>query len=84
MYLPTHILNSLQNTAKSDCCLRILSDTIRKITKLYVKFTGKIGHMLIADLVYIMLHHLKSICQTLCTDVHVPLFGCMKTRVQKL
>ena len=30
-----------------------------------VKFIGKIGHTLIADFTYVIIYHLKSICQNL-------------------
>ena len=37
-----------------------------KISKLYVsKFIGKIGHTLVADLAYVVIHQFKSVCQTL-------------------
>ena len=39
--------------------------TLKNLKIVCVKFFGKIGRMLVADLAYVIVHHLKPICWTL-------------------
>ena len=60
-FISNHILDSLQNTTKTDYFLSILNDMYWKNFKtLCVKFIDKIGHTLVVDLAYIIMHHLNQ------------------------
>ena len=60
-FISNHILDFLQNTTKTDYYLSILNDIYWKNFKTWcVKFIGKIGHTLVGDLAYIIMHHLNQ------------------------
>ena len=59
-FLPAHIFDSLQNRTKAS----ILNGMDLLKYQKCVKFFGKHGCTLVADLAYVIVHHLKLICPT--------------------
>ena len=60
-FLPTHILDFLQNIIWAFWIKR----TRKKLKIVCVKFIGKIGCTLVVELVYVIVHRVKSVCRTL-------------------
>ena len=58
--------------------------TRKNLKILSVKFFGKIGGMLVANLAYVIVHHLKSICRTVCMGYFFNLNSCYRDKKNKL
>ena len=60
-----------------------MTRTRKNLKILFVKFFGKIGGMLVANLAYVIVHHLKSVCCTVCMGYFFNLNSCYRDKKKK-